>query len=76
MGWDEARSLYVMHSFENHGFYRRYDVTVDRNVSTISGGTERARIEFQSGGSRQIITWEGKPKAEWLPLCDRVATKQ
>jgi hypothetical protein len=66
---------YFARTFENHGFYRRYDVTVDGNVWTFSGETERARIEFSDDGRRQTITWEWRPKDLWLPLCDRVATK-
>ena len=75
MGWDDDAGCYFARTFENHGFYRHYDVTVDGNVWTISGKTERARIEFSDDGKRQTITWEWRPKHEWLPLCDRVATK-
>jgi hypothetical protein len=32
-------------------------VTVDGNVWTFSGETERARIEFSDDGRRQTITW-------------------
>jgi len=75
MGWDDATGRHFVRAFENHGFYRHYDMTVDGNVWTISGESERARIEFSDDGTRQTIAWEWRPKDAWLPLCDRVATK-
>ena len=75
MGWDEHNGRYFARTFENHGFYRNYEMTVEAKVWTMSGKTERARIEFSGDGKRQTITWEWRPKDAWLPLCDRVATK-
>jgi hypothetical protein len=75
MGWDDQAGCYFARTFENHGFHRHYDVTVQGDVWTLSGQTERARIEFGDNGNRQTITWEWRPKDEWLPLCDRVATR-
>jgi hypothetical protein len=75
MGWDEQAQIYFARSFENHGFYRHYDVTVEGRIWTLTGATERARIEFSEDGATQMITWEWKPDDAWLPLCDRVATK-
>ena len=75
MGWDGDAGRYFARTFENHGFYRHYDLTVEGNVWTISGKTERARIEFSKDGKRQTIAWEWRPQDAWLPLCDRVATK-
>jgi hypothetical protein len=40
------------------------------------GETERARIEFSEDGRQQMITWEWRPRDQWLPLCDRVAVRQ
>jgi len=48
MGWDDDTSHYFARLFENHGFYRRYDLTVDDKV--------RARIEFSDDGKQQTIT--------------------
>lgn len=70
MGWDDDSGCYFARAFENHGFYRHYDVTVNGHVWTICGKTERARIEFSDDGKRQTITWEWRPKDDWLPLCD------
>jgi len=75
MGCDDEAGRYFARSFENHGFYRHYEVAVQGRVWTINGETERARIEFSDDGSQQTITWEWRPKDVWLPLCDRVATK-
>jgi hypothetical protein len=75
MGVDSEKGGYFARAFENHGFYRHYDVTVDGNIWRISGETERATIEFSSDNRTQTIVWEWKPKREWLPLCDRVAVR-
>ena len=37
MGWDAENGRYFARTFENHGFERRYDVTVDGRVWTFSG---------------------------------------
>jgi hypothetical protein len=75
MGWDAENGCYFARTFENHGFERRYDVTVDGRVWTFAGAGERARIVFSDDGATQTITWEWRPEAGWLPLCDRIATK-
>ena len=75
MGVDAKTGRYVARSFENHGFYREYDVSHDGRVWTFTGDTERARIEFSDDGRRQTITWEWRPEDKWLPLCDRVAIR-
>ena len=62
-------------SFENHGAYRRCETSVDDDVWTFLGDTERARVQFVEGGRKQIIEWEWKPEGVWLPLCDRTAVR-
>jgi hypothetical protein len=74
-GWDDDAASYYMHTFENHGFHRRYEVAVDGNSWTILGETERARIVFSADGKSQTLAWEWRPHDLWLPLCDRVATR-
>jgi hypothetical protein len=74
MGYDAQAGRYFTRSFENHGFARDYEMRVDGNVWTLTGPTERARIEFADGDT-QTIQWEFKPKDKWLPLCDRVAKR-
>jgi hypothetical protein len=46
MGWDDEAGRYFARTFENHGFYRQYDMTVEGNVWTFSGKIERARKRF------------------------------
>jgi hypothetical protein len=40
--WDENTRRYFARTFENHGLYRHYDVTVEGKVWMISGEFERA----------------------------------
>jgi hypothetical protein len=75
MGVDSQTGQYFARSFENHGFYRHYVVSKNDNVWTLDGEHERARIAFSDDGNTQTITWEWKPRGEWLPLCDRVAVR-
>lgn len=75
MGVDAKTGEYFARSFENHGFYRNYVVARDGNVWTLTGETERARVEFRKGNREQVIVWEWRPKGRWLPLCDRIATR-
>lgn len=75
MGVDAETDEYFARSFENHGFYRRYDVKVDGKIWTFSGEHERATIEFSDDDRKQTIVWEWKPEEEWLPLCDRTAVR-
>lgn len=73
LGVEADGTRYFVRSFENHGFQRHYALTVDGRVWTLTGDTERARIEFSADGRTQTIAWEWKPRDRWLPLCDRVA---
>ena len=75
-GVDAETGGYFTHTFENHGFYRHYAVSVDGRVWTVAGEKERARIEFSPDGMTQTIAWEWRPKKRWLPLCDRVARRE
>ena len=75
MGVDAKTGRYFARTFENHGFYRHYDVTVEGRVWTFTGATERARVEFSADGRTQTIVWEWKPEDRWMPLCDRVARR-
>lgn len=75
IGYAAESKTYLTRSFENHGFYREYDIKVDGNRWTFDGPTERARYEFTDGGDTQLIHWEFKPGDKWLPLCDRVARR-
>jgi hypothetical protein len=56
LGWDDDAGRYFARTFENHGFYRHYEVTAKGNVWTVRGKTERARLEFSADGRQQTIT--------------------
>ena len=75
MGADESTGEYFARSFENHGFYRHYNLSVDNDRWLLTGEHERATIIFSDNDRTQIISWEWKPDNTWLPLCDRVATR-
>ena len=75
MGVDAKTGNYFARCFENHGFYRNYDVSVNGNVWNLNGEYERARIEFSDDHRTQTIVWEWKPEGKWLPLCDRTAVR-
>lgn len=75
LGVDPHSGRYFLRSFENHGFYRHYDLDVQGNVWSISGERERARITFSPDGRTQNIEWEWRPRERWIPLCDRVARR-
>jgi hypothetical protein len=75
MGVDPATGEYFVRGFENHGFYRHYRAAREGRVWTLAGDAERATITFSEDGRTQAVAWEWKPDGEWLPLCDRVATR-
>jgi hypothetical protein len=75
MGVDADTGKYFARCFENHGFYRRYNVSVSGRVWTFDGEYERARYEFSADGNTQIIVWEWRPRDVWLPLCQRTAVR-
>jgi hypothetical protein len=75
MGVDARTGRCFARSFENHGFYRHYDVEVAGRIWRLIGDTERARLEFSEDGRTQTIVWEWKPADTWLPLCDRKAVR-
>lgn len=66
---------YFARSFENHGFYRDYEVRRSGDEWKILGESERATIRFSEDGKKQEIHWEWKPEDKWLPLCDQVSTR-
>ena len=76
LGVDAETGRYFAWTFDNLGFYRHYDVRVDGRVWSVTGQRERARIELSADGRTQTIAWEWCPRGRWLPLCDRVATRQ
>lgn len=75
LGVEPGTESHFAQTFENHGFYRHYRVSADGPTWLLEGKTERARTVFDADGSTQTITWEWLRDGNWLPLCDRVATR-
>ena len=75
MGVEPDTDAYFARTFENHGFYRHYALSVDGRTWLLEGETERARTVFDDDGITQTITWEWLRDGKWLPLCNRVATR-
>jgi hypothetical protein len=75
LGVDAETGKYFARSFENHGFYRHYQIDRVGDVWTLTGDTERATTTFVDKGRTQKIVWEWKRDGVWLPLCDRTAVR-
>jgi hypothetical protein len=75
LGVKPSDKSHFARTFENHGFFRHYALSVDGRTWLLEGETERARIVFDAQGNTQTITWEWLRGGKWLPLCDRVATR-
>lgn len=75
MGVEPGTGTYFARTFENHGFYRDYELSVDDRTWLLKGKTERAHTVFSADGKTQTITWEWLQKGKWLPLCDRIASR-
>ena len=70
MDVDPSDKGYIARTFENHGFYRHYALSVDDRTLLLNGATARARTVFSADGNSQTITWEWLRDGKWLPLCD------
>lgn len=75
LGWDPQRGTYFSWSIENHGFSREYRLRQDGNTWRFDGATERATVLFSDDGRTQTHHWEFKPEKDWIPLCDRTASR-
>ena len=75
MGVEPGGKGYFTRTFENHGFYRHYGLSVSDRTWVLEGETERARTVFGANGNTQTITWKWLRDGKWLPLCDRVASR-
>ncbi len=75
LGLEADDNGYFARTFENHGFYRHYALSVDGRIWLLKGVTERAHTVFSDDGDTQTITWEWLRDGKWLPLCNRVATR-
>ena len=55
MGVDDDGHGYFSRTFENHGYYWRYALSVDGATWTLTGDTERATTNFSDGNRKQDI---------------------
>ncbi len=76
-GYNELTKQYFAHAYDNEGNNPTYVVTLENNSWTIQDPSTRATITESMDGSTMTWSWQWKhPHGEWLPLCDRVATRQ
>lgn len=76
IGYDAARGGYFTRFFDNAGNHPEYRAIIDGNVWTFSEPATRAKVTVRDGGERMTFNWEWRNGgSEWLPLCDRVATR-
>jgi hypothetical protein len=76
LGHDVAQGGYFTRFFDNAGFHPEYSAGVDGNVWTFTEPRTRASIAVSDDGNNMKVFWEWKSDgSDWLPLCDRVATK-
>lgn len=64
-----------VHSFDNLGYHREYQLEIDGSTWKYLGDAERATIEFKDSGNVYEEYWEMKKGEEWLPLCRRTGTR-
>ena len=76
IGYDEAKGSYFTLLFDNAGHHPEYRASVDGDVWTFKEMHTRATVTVQDGGSKMSFNWEWKNGgSDWLPLCDRVASR-
>lgn len=76
IGYDEEENGFFTRFFDNSGFHPNYSVTVDGNVWNFTGLKSRAKVIVSDDKNKMTFTWEWRENAhDWLPLCDRVATR-
>lgn len=77
IGYDEAKGGYFTRFFDNAGFHPEYRVSLEGNVWSFAEAATRARVTTSDGGGRLTFEWEWRqPGSDWLPLCDRVASRR
>lgn len=75
IGYDETSGGYFTRFFDNAGFHPEYRAVVDGKIWTFTEPSTRARVTVGSN-SQLTFNWEWRNGGgDWLPLCDRVATR-
>ena len=76
IGYDEKKGVFFTHFFDNAGFHPEYKATVDVNVWNFTEPSSRAKVTVDNDKNKMTFHWEWrKEDNDWLPLCDRVATR-
>ena len=76
IGYDEAKASYFTRLFDNAGHHPEYRASVDSDVWSFKEPQTRATVTVQNGGRKMNFKWEWKSGgSDWLPLCDRVASR-
>jgi hypothetical protein len=76
LGYDEAEGVYFTRMFDNAGNHPDYRASVDGDVWTFSESATRATVTVTDRGNGMNVAWQWrKERSDWLPLCDRVATR-
>ena len=74
--YDTPSQTYFTRAFDNYGNSPIYQASVREGVWTCAGEWTRATVAVSDSGDTMTINWEWKPDGvNWLPLCDRKATK-
>jgi len=71
-GYDPVDGSLYARNFDNLGYARRYELSVDGRRWTYSGEAERAIQDFGPDGKRFRIRWERLVDGKWLSLRELV----
>ncbi|RZA14700.1 MAG: DUF1579 domain-containing protein [Proteobacteria bacterium] len=70
VGYDDFKQKYMTRNFDNLGFFREYETTIEKGVMTLQGKEERATIGLNAGENNITIDWEfTKDGHTWERLC-------
>lgn len=75
IGQEQDSKKTQCNNFDNIGFHRIYDVTINDSIWKLTGKSERATIEFDKNGNSYKEFWEIKKDGKWQPLCERKGIK-
>jgi len=76
IGYDEPQGPYFTRFFDNAGNHPEYRAAVNGNVWTFSEPETRATVTVGNDGKSMTFKWEWRNRGtDWLPLCDRIATR-
>ncbi|MEP6713210.1 MAG: DUF1579 family protein [Ferruginibacter sp.] len=76
IGYDKKEGSFFTHFFDNSGFNPNYKATVDGNVWKFTEPSSRVKLTVDDDKNKMTFNWEWRQEDnDWLPLCDRVATR-